>query len=84
MSTTGPLPAAVYPPRLLAAAPAAQHTAYVAACQAADELRDAQNPLGEPALNYRPTDRCGTQVHTVGHTVSVEAPFVPGTLPAVL
>ena len=52
----GPLPAAVYPPRPLAAAPAAQHTAYVAACQAADELRDAQNPLGGPALNYRPTD----------------------------
>ena len=36
----GPLPAAVYPHRPLAAAPAAQHTAYVAACQAADELRD--------------------------------------------
>ncbi len=32
----GPLPPAVYPARPLANAPAAEHTAYVAACQAAD------------------------------------------------
>ena len=52
----GPMPPAVYPARPLANAPAAEHTAYVTACQAADELRDAQNPLGGPAINYRPTD----------------------------
>ena len=37
-------------------APAAQLTAYIEACQAADELRDAQYPHGGPALNHRPLD----------------------------
>ena len=52
----GPAPAPVYPVRPLATAPAADHTAYVAACQLADEIRDAQYPHGGPALNHRPTD----------------------------
>ena len=52
----GPKPAAAYPPRPLATAPAAQHTAYITACQQADEVRDAQYPHGGPALNHRPTD----------------------------
>eukprot|EP01035_Chromulina_nebulosa_P035008 gene35008-47039_t len=52
------MPATVYPARPLPTAPMAQHTAYIAACQAADDMRDAQNPLGGgPALiNYRSTD----------------------------
>jgi hypothetical protein len=52
----GPLPAAAYPPRPLATAPAAEHTAYVAACQAADDARDALYPHGGPILNHRPPD----------------------------
>ena len=52
----GPAPAAVYPVRPLAAAPVAEHTAYIIACQLADEARDAQYPHGGPALNHRPTD----------------------------
>ena len=52
----GPAPAPEYPPRPLANAPAADHTTYVAACQLADEIRDAQYPHGGPALNHRPTD----------------------------
>ena len=35
---------------------AAQLQAYIEACQAADELRDAQFPHGGPALNHRPPD----------------------------
>ena len=52
----GPAPAAVYPVRPLAIAPVAEHTAYITACQLADEIRDAQFPHGGPALNHRPTD----------------------------
>jgi hypothetical protein len=52
----GPIPPAVYPARPLVNAQAAEHTAYVTACQAVDELRDAQNPLGGPSINYRPPD----------------------------
>jgi hypothetical protein len=52
----GPTPPAQYPPRPLVTAPAAEHTAYVAACQLADEQRDAMYPHGGPALNHRPTD----------------------------
>ena len=52
----GPLPNAEYPPRPLTTAPAAQHTAYVIACQQADEARDALYPHGGPPLNHRPTD----------------------------
>ena len=52
----GPPPAAEYPARPASTAPAAQLQAYVEACQAADELRDAQFPHGGPALNHRPPD----------------------------
>ena len=53
----GPAPAAVYPARPLATAPAAEHnTAYIVACQLADEIRDAKFPHGGPALNHKPTD----------------------------
>ena len=52
----GPAPAAVYPARSLATAPAAEHTAYIVACQLADEIRDAKFPHGGPALNHKPTD----------------------------
>jgi hypothetical protein len=52
----GPSPAAVYPARPLATAPAADHTAYIVACQLADEIRDAKFPHGGPALNHKPTD----------------------------
>ena len=37
-------------------APVAEHTAYIIACQQADEARDAQFPHGGPALNHKPTD----------------------------
>jgi hypothetical protein len=50
----GPAPAAIYPARPPATAPAAQLQAYIEACQTADELRDAQFPHGGPALNHRP------------------------------
>ena len=49
----GPAPAAIYPVRLAATAPTAQLQAYIEACQAADELRDAQFPHGGAALNHR-------------------------------
>jgi len=52
----GPAPPPVYPARPLATAPVAEHTAYVTACQLADEIRDAQYPHGGPAMNHRPTD----------------------------
>jgi hypothetical protein len=52
----GPAPAAEYPARPLATAPAAEHTAYIVACQLADEIRDAKFPHGGPALNHNPTD----------------------------
>jgi len=52
----GPAPAATYPVRPLATAPAAEHTAYIVACQQAEEIRDAQYPHGGPALNHKPTD----------------------------
>ena len=52
----GPKPPAVYPPRPAGTAPAAEHTAYVNACQLADEIRDADYPHGGPALNHWPTD----------------------------
>ena len=52
----GPAPPPIYPVRPLATAPVAEHTAYVTACQLADEVRDAQYPHGGPALNHRPTD----------------------------
>ena len=53
----GPAPAAEYPARpLLATAPAAEHSAYIVACQLADDARNAKFPHGGPALNYRPTD----------------------------
>jgi len=52
----GPKPPAVYPPRPAGTAPAAEHTAYVNACQLADEVRDADYSHGGPALNHRPTD----------------------------
>ena len=52
----GPAPAAVYPARPLATAPAAEHTAYIVACQLADEIRDAKFPHGGPALKHKPTD----------------------------
>ncbi len=52
----GPAPAAEYPARPLATAPAAEHTAYIVACQLADEIRDAKFPHGGPALNHKPTD----------------------------
>ena len=50
----GPAPAAIYPARPAAIAPAAQLQAYIEACQAADEHRDAQFPHGGPVLNHRP------------------------------
>jgi hypothetical protein len=52
----GPAPAAVYPAKPLATAPAAEHTAYIVACQLADEIRDAKFPHGGRALNHKPTD----------------------------
>ena len=45
----GPAPAAEYPVRPLATAPAAEHTAYIVACQLADEARNAKFPHGGPA-----------------------------------
>jgi hypothetical protein len=52
-----PAPAAIYPARPAAIAPTTQLQAYIEACQAADELRDAQFLLhGRPALNHRPLD----------------------------
>eukprot|EP01036_Dinobryon_divergens_P062020 gene62020-biopygen39116 len=55
----GHAPAPEYPIRPLATA---DHTAYVAACQLADEIRDAQYPHVGPALNHRPTD---TELKTI-------------------
>ncbi len=52
----GPLPAAEYPARPASTAPAVRLQAYIEACQAADELRDAQFPHGGPAINHRPPD----------------------------
>jgi hypothetical protein len=52
----GPAPVAIYPARPLATAPVAEHTAYIVACQLADEVRDAKFPHGGPALNHKPTD----------------------------
>ena len=52
----GPAPAAIYPARPAATAQTAQLQAYIEACQAAEELRDAQFPHGGPALNHRPLD----------------------------
>ena len=52
----GPAPAAIYPARPPSTSPPAQLQAYIEACQAADELRDAQFPHGGPALNHRPLD----------------------------
>jgi hypothetical protein len=52
----GPPPAAEYPARPASTAPAVQLQAYIEACQAADELRDAQFPHRGPALNHRPPD----------------------------
>jgi hypothetical protein len=53
----GPAPAATYyPARPSSTAPVAEHTAYIIACQQADEVRDAQFPHGGPALNHKPTD----------------------------
>jgi hypothetical protein len=52
----GPAQAAEYPVRPLATAPVAEHTAYIVACQLADEARNAKFPHGVPALNHRPTD----------------------------
>ena len=52
----GPAPAAEYRDRPLATAPAAEHTAYIVACQLADDARNAKFPHGGPALNHRPTD----------------------------
>ena len=40
----GPAPVAIYPARPAAIAPTTQLQAYIEACQAADELRDAQFP----------------------------------------
>ena len=51
----GPARASIYPARPAATAPSA-HQAYIEACQAADELRNAQFPHGGPALNHRPLD----------------------------
>ena len=52
----GPAPAADYPARPLATAPVAEHTAYIVACQLADEVRNTKFPHGGPALNHKPTD----------------------------
>ncbi len=52
----GPAPAAEYPIRPASTAPAVQLQAYIEACQAADDLRDAQFPHGGPPLNHRPPD----------------------------
>jgi len=52
----GPPPTAEYPARPASRAPAAQLQAYFEACQAAEELRDAQFPHGGPSLNHRPPD----------------------------
>jgi hypothetical protein len=52
----GPPAAAEYPARPASTAPAVQLQAYIEACQAADELRDAQFPHRGPALNHRPLD----------------------------
>ena len=43
-----------YPARPAATAPALQLKAYIEACQAADELRDAQFPHGGPVPNHHP------------------------------
>ena len=50
----GPTPTAIYPARPPSTSPPVQLQAYIAACQTADELRDAQFPHGGPALNHRP------------------------------
>jgi hypothetical protein len=52
----GPTLAAEYPARPLATAPATEHTAYIVACQLADEVRNTKFPHGGPALNHKPTD----------------------------
>jgi hypothetical protein len=52
----GPAPAAIYPARPSSTAPVAEHTAYIIACQQADDARDTQFPHGGPALNHKPTD----------------------------
>ena len=52
----GPAPAAICPARPPSSSSPAQLQAYIEACQAADELRDAQFPHGGPALNHRPLD----------------------------
>jgi hypothetical protein len=52
----GPAPAAKYPVRPVAAAPAAKHTAYIVSCQLADEIRDTKFPHGGPVLNHKLTD----------------------------
>ena len=52
----GPASASEYPARPLVTAPTAEHTAYIVACQLADEIRNAKFPHGGPALNHKPTD----------------------------
>jgi hypothetical protein len=52
----GPVPVVMYPTRPSSTAPVAEHTAYIIACQQADDVRDAQFPHGGPALNHKPTD----------------------------
>jgi hypothetical protein len=63
----GPAPAAIYLARPAETAPAAQLQAYIEACQAADELRDAQFSQGGPALNHRPLESTATGVTTGRH-----------------
>jgi hypothetical protein len=48
----GPAPETIYPARPPSTSPPAQLQAYIEACQAAEELRDAQFPHGGPALNH--------------------------------
>ena len=79
----GPAPAADYPARPLATAPVAEHTAYIVACQLADEVRNAKFPHGGPALNHKP-NRCRAEDNPPGCASSINTARIPDIVPAVL
>ncbi len=80
----GPAPAAEYPARPLATSPVAEHTAYIVACQLADEARHAKFPHGGPALNHKPTDADLRTILLDALAISTLSARIPDIVPAVL
>jgi hypothetical protein len=77
-------PAAIYPARPPSTSQPTQLQAYIEACQAADELRDAQFPHGGPALNHRPLDSELKTILVDALTLSIAARCIQEPVPAVL